>query len=231
MTTYLQHSLAALQRTLPDAELEITRLPAVEQIQLALINTDFQTGPLPADAMHRVIANPAYWAFCWGSGLALARWILSSAEFVANKRIVDVGCGCGVGAIAAKLAGAAEVVACDNDPDALMVTRANAELNGVDLHYADDVTELSGHFDLILMADVLYDKSNYPLLETVKDLATDIIVADSRIQTIDDPSFTAFYQSEALTYPNLGEFDEFKDVRFFRASTSLASHQCRRYSH
>lgn len=222
MTTYLQHSLAALQRTLPDAELEITRLPAVEQIQLALINTDFQTGPLPADAMHRVIANPAYWAFCWGSGLALARWILSSAEFVANKRIVDVGCGCGVGAIAAKLAGAAEVVACDNDPDALMITRANAELNGVDLHYADDVTDLSGNYDLILMADVLYDKSNYPLLETVKDLATDIIVADSRIQTIDDPSFTAFYQSEALTYPNLGEFDEFKDVRFFRASTSLA---------
>ena len=222
MTTYLQNSLAALQRTLPDAELEITRLPAVEQIQLALINTDFQTGPLPADAMHRVIANPAYWAFCWGSGLALARWILSSAEFVANKRIVDVGCGCGIGAIAAKLAGAAEVVACDNDPDALMITRANAELNGVDLHYADDVTELSGHFELILMADVLYDKSNYPLLETVKDLATDIIVADSRIQTIDDPSFTAFYQSEALTYPNLGEFDEFKDVRFFRASTSLA---------
>ena len=222
MTTDLQNSLAALQRTLPDAELEITRLPAVEQIQLALINTDFQTGPLPADAMHRVIANPAYWAFCWGSGLALARWILSSAEFVANKRIVDVGCGCGVGAIAAKLAGAAEVVACDNDPDALMITRANAELNGVDLHYADDVTDLSGNYDLILMADVLYDKSNYPLLETVKDLATDIIVADSRIQTIDDPSFTAFYQSEALTYPNLGEFDEFKDVRFFRASTSLA---------
>ena len=222
MTTYLQHSLTALQRTLPDAELEITRLPAVEQIQLALINTDFQTGPLPADAMHRVIANPAYWAFCWGSGLALARWLLSSAEFVANKRIVDVGCGCGIGAIAAKLAGAAEVVACDNDPDALMITRANAELNGVDLHYADDVTDLSGNYDLILMADVLYDKSNYPLLETVKDLATDIIVADSRIQTIDDPSFTAFYQSEALTYPNLGEFDEFKDVRFFRASTSLA---------
>ena len=133
-----------------------------------------------------------------------------------------MGCGCGVGAIAAKLAGAAEVVACDNDPDALMITRANAELNGVDLHYADDVTDLSGNYDLILMADVLYDKSNYPLLETVKDLATDIIVADSRIQTIDDPSFTAFYQSEALTYPNLGEFDEFKDVRFFRASTSLA---------
>jgi len=105
-----------------------------------------------------------------------------------------------------------------------MVTRANAELNGVDLRYADDVNELCGHFDLILMADVLYDKSNYPLLQTVKGLASDIIVADSRIQSIDDPSFTEFYQSEALTYPNLGEFDEFKDVRFFHAGISLAQH-------
>ena len=223
MTTYLQHSLTALQRTLPDAELEITRLPAVEQIQLALINADFQTGPLPADVMYRVIAHPAYWAFCWGSGLALARWLLSSTAFVANKRIADVGSGCGVGAIAAKLAGASEVVACDNDPDALMVARANADLNQVQLSYAGDVAELSGTFDLILMADVLYDKSNYPLLETVKSLANDIVVADSRIQSIDDPSFKAFHQCEALTYPNLGEFDEFKDVRFFHAGSSLAS--------
>jgi len=223
MTTYLQHSLTALQRTLPDAELEITPLPTVEQIQLALINSDFQTGPLPADVMYRVIAHPAYWAFCWGSGLALARWLLSSTAFVANKRIADVGSGCGVGAIAAKLAGASEVVACDNDPDALMVARANADLNQVQLSYAGDVAELSGTFDLVLMADVLYDKSNYPLLETVKSLANDIVVADSRIQSIDDPSFSAFYQTEALTYPNLGEFDEFKDVRFFHAGSSLAS--------
>jgi len=149
--------------------------------------------------------------------------LLSSTAFVANKRIADVGSGCGVGAIAAKLAGASEVVACDNDPDALMVARANADLNQVQLSYAGDVAELSGTFDLILMADVLYDKSNYPLLETVKSLANDIVVADSRIQSIDDPSFKAFHQCEALTYPNLGEFDEFKDVRFFHAGSSLAS--------
>jgi predicted nicotinamide N-methyase len=104
-----------------------------------------------------------------------------------------------------------------------MVARANADLNQVQLSYAGDVAELSGTFDLILMADVLYDKSNYPLLETVKSLANDIVVADSRIQSIDDPSFKAFHQCEALTYPNLGEFDEFKDVRFFHAGSSLAS--------
>ena len=67
------------------------------------------------------------------------------------------------------------------------------------------------------MADVLYDKSNYPLLSKAKSLANSIIVADSRVHAIDDLDFEVFHTSEALTYPNLGEFDEFRDVRFFRA--------------
>lgn len=217
MPPTVKQSLAALQRTLPDGELRISPLPAVEQIQLALINADYQTGPLPADVMHRVIANPAYWAFCWGSGLALARWLIENPSVVSGKRVVDVGCGCGIGAIAAKLAGAAHVVACDNDADALLITQVNAELNGTALNYAADVADLSPDFDLILMADVLYDKSNYPLLQLVKGLAQQTIVADSRISKIDDKDFQLFHTAEALTYPNLGEFDEFKDVHFFRA--------------
>ena len=62
----------------------------------------------------------------------------------------------------------------------------------MELAYANDVANLEGDFDLVLMADVLYDKSNYPLLQTVKELATTIIVADSRIRSIDDPAFTLF---------------------------------------
>ena len=58
-----------------------------------------------------------------------------------------------------------EVVACDNDQDALLSARTNAELNNVSLAFADDVARLDNGFDLILMADVLYDKSNYPLLQ------------------------------------------------------------------
>ncbi len=216
----MNQSLAALRRTLPDAKLEITRLPRVEQIQLALINADYQTGPLPADVMHAVIAKPAYWAFCWGSGLALARWLFQNPGVVADKRVVDVGCGCGIGAIAAKLAGAAQVVACDNDDDALLITQTNAQLNGTELEYVQDAADLTADFDLVLMADVLYDRSNYPLLQWVKGLAQQTIVADSRISQIDDADFQLFHQSEALTYPNLGEFDEFKDVRFFRAFRS-----------
>ena len=219
----LRKSEAALQRTLPDAILQVARLPTVEAIQLALINQDYQTGPLPADIMQAVIAKPAYWAFCWGSGLALARWLLENSSVVANKRVADVGCGCGVGAIAAKLAGAAHVVACDNDEDALLNARANAKLNAVSLTFSNDVKAMEDGFDLMLMADVLYDKSNYPLLETVRRLAAEVIVADSRIATIEHSAFQLFHTSEALTYPNLGEFDEFREVRFFRASSVLAS--------
>ena len=214
----IESSEQALQRTLPDARLQVTPLPTVEQLQLALINADYQTGPLPADVMQAVIARPAYWAFCWGSGLALARWLLQNPGVVAGKRVADVGCGCGIGAIAAKMAGAKEVIACDNDQDALLSARTNAALNNVSLAFADDVACLDNGFDLILMADVLYDKSNYPLLQIAKSLTQTIIVADSRVQSIDDTDFAIFHRSEALTYPNIGEFDEFRHVRFFRAS-------------
>ena len=65
------------------------------------------------------------------------------------------------------------------------------------------------------MADVLYDSSNFALVEKIKTLNGTLIIADSRITTIDDPDFTLFHEAEALTLPNLGEFDEFKTVRFF----------------
>ena len=46
-------------------------------------------------------------------------------------RVVDYGCGSGILAVAAALLGAAEVLAVDNDPQALIATRENAERNGV----------------------------------------------------------------------------------------------------
>ena len=50
---------------------------------------------------------------------------------LAGKRVIDYGCGSGVLAIAAALLGASEVIAIDNDPQAIEATRDNAERNGV----------------------------------------------------------------------------------------------------
>ena len=50
---------------------------------------------------------------------------------LAGALVLDYGCGSGILAIAALLLGAAEAVAVDIDPQALLATRANAAANGV----------------------------------------------------------------------------------------------------
>lgn len=201
-----------LQRTLPMARTEVQPLPGCPQIRLALINGDFPLGPLPPGVMQAVIARPAYWAFCWGSGLALARFLLDEPQRVRGRSIVDLGAGSGVVAIAAALAGARRVIACDTDPDARLATRVNAALNGVSLVVQ---ASLPAHCDLLTMADVLYDRSNLPLLELAQDHADEVLVADSRVVALPDPRYRQIARLDALTRPNLGEFDEFRDVHLF----------------
>lgn len=48
-----------------------------------------------------------------------------------NKTLIDYGCGSGILGIAAVLLGAQHVLAIDNDPQALLATRANALRNGI----------------------------------------------------------------------------------------------------
>ncbi len=204
-----------LQTTLPDARLDISQLPGLEDISLALINADYQTGPLPGEVMHAVIANPAYWAFCWGSGLSLARWLIANPTQIASQRVLDLGPGSGVVAIAAAIAGAACVCACDNDPDAIAATEANAALNNVSIECSADLATLRPDFDLLMMADVLYDKANFGLIQIAKTISRRIIIADSRVSDVEDSDFHIIHHDTSLTLPNLGEFDEFKDVRFF----------------
>ena len=224
----------ALQRTLPDAYLDQTHLdlsstaPATAATSssatlcLALINADFDTGPLAPEIMRAVIANPAYWAFCWGSGLALARTLHQHPEWVANRRVLDFGSGSGVAGIAAGLAGAASVIACDNDPDALLATRTNAALNQLEVEFCTDLHEVATQappVDLVLVADVLYDRANLPLLAQLEALGAPLLIADSRITDLTPWGYHSFATQEALTMPNLGEFDEFRTVQFFRSAS------------
>ena len=164
--------------------------------------------------MNAVIAKPAYWAFCWGSGLATARWLLAEPQWVAGKSVLDLGTGSGVVAIAANLAGARRVIACDNDTGALSATEHNSRLNQVELELCDDLYAASD-VDVMFLADVLYDRANFPLIELAKQKCQTLIIADSRIKDVEDSSFRLFHELEATTLPNLGEFEEFRTVRFF----------------
>lgn len=209
---------ALLKETLPMARIEVQPLPGCPEISLGLINADFPLGPLPEEVMRAVIARPAYWAFCWGSGLALARHLLDQPDWVRGRRVVDLGSGSGVVAVAAALAGADRVLACDNDPAALAATAANAAINQVAVELVDDLAALPTDNDVLFMADVLYDRSNLPLLAAATAHAGEVLVADSRVAVLPDAAYRTLAEIPALTFPNLGEFDEFGTVRLFYRS-------------
>ena len=70
---------------------------------------------------------------------------------LAGRRVIDVGCGSGILAIAALKLGAAGAVAIDHDPQALLATRENAARNGV----ADRLTVLGADAPPPAPADVV----------------------------------------------------------------------------
>ncbi|SFR81372.1 Predicted nicotinamide N-methyase [Marinobacter daqiaonensis] len=207
----------AIQRTLSRGRLAVTRPGGCPALALYLFDPTVLEGPLSHEEAQAVVAEPAYWSFCWASGQVLAQWILDHPELVRGKRVLDFGSGSGVVAVAAALAGAAEVYACDLDPDALAAARANAGLNGVPVLTCDAWEDRPGELDLITAADVLYDRDNRPFLQAFRAAATEVLMADSRVRDLNEPGYNLQATVEARTWPDLNEFEEFNRVRIFRA--------------
>ena len=206
----------ALTQLLGDASLSAETLPGTD-LKLWLIDADNMDRAFSPEETRRILEEPPYWCLCWASGLALARWLAEKPEWVAGKRVLDFGAGSGVAAIAAAKAGAAEVVACDLDPLALEACRANAELNGVVLSYSADFFQEEDRFDLIIVADVLYDRANLPLLDHFLTRGRQALVADSRVRDFQHPLYTRLAVLDACTWPDLAEPAEFRNVSLYHA--------------
>jgi predicted nicotinamide N-methyase len=214
----MQDELTAdIRRTLSQARIEPVRLPDCGGLKLYLLGADFPQAALSPAEMQAALNEPAYWIFCWASGLALARRILREPALVRGRKVLDFGAGSGVVACAAALAGAREVVACDIDPSSLRATAANAALNGVSVRLAGDFFALTEDFDLVLAADVLYDRANHHFLTAFLERAPAVLVADSRVKNLQVPPYVLAAEEDAGTLPDLNEFDEFRHVRFYTA--------------
>lgn len=209
----LQQSLGEL---LGDAQLVITDLPDTA-LKLWLIDAHNMDRAFTPDETRRILYEPPYWAFCWASGLALARFLADRPHWVKGKPVLDFGAGSGVAGIAAARAGALEVVACDLDPLALAACRANAQLNDVQLGYSTDFFAEADRFDLILVADVLYDRENLPLLDHFLARGQQALVADSRVRDFRHPLYRQLEMLKALTLPDLAEPHEFRNVSLYHA--------------
>lgn len=206
-----------LRGIIPGASLYVTRLPDCPAIQLLLLDADYPQGELSAQEVQGAMDNPLYWVFCWASGQVLADFVLRNPEWVAGRRVVDFGCGSGVVAVAAALAGAREVIACDIDPLALAATALNARLNNVDLALVSDYDNIKGSVDLIIAADVLYDRGNFHWLQRFARRARQVLIADSRVKCFNYPPYRQIDRRASCTVPDLGESAEFRDVSIYLA--------------
>ncbi len=109
-----------------------------------------------------------YWAELWPSATALARRL--AREEVADKRVIELGCGVGLPTVVALDRGARAVVT-DHYEAALDFAAYNARANlGREPETrlldwgAPGLGDLEGAFDLVYAADVLYERGNVALL-------------------------------------------------------------------
>src|SRR4051794_281170 len=104
-----------------------------------------------------------YWAELWGSGEELSEEV--AERDVSGLRVVELGCGLALPSLAAA-AGGAHVLATDWAPDAIELLRENARRNKLEIEAEvvrwsePDVVVERAPWDLVLAADVLYERRN-----------------------------------------------------------------------
>lgn len=155
------------------SRLQPRALPLCPELRMWLLGDDVDLNKRLSELLD--VERAPYWAFCWGSGQALARYVLDHPELVRGKVVADFGAGCGVAALAALKAGARTAVAVDSDPHALLACHANAALNELTLSTA---SMLPGDYDVLLASDVLYELGNRDLLRENIARGRTVLVSD-----------------------------------------------------
>ncbi|WP_198350906.1 class I SAM-dependent methyltransferase [Flavisphingomonas formosensis] len=125
-----------------------------------------------------------YWAHHWGGGLALARHVLDHSTLVSGRRILDLGAGSGLVAIAACQAGAAAVTAAETDRNAIVAMRLNLAANRAQANilHADILDDRPLPVDVVLVGDLFYEAALamrvISYLDRCLDAGIDVLIGD-----------------------------------------------------
>jgi predicted nicotinamide N-methyase len=104
-----------------------------------------------------------YWAELWESSRALPT-VLSKMDFSNRPHILDLGCGMGLAGASAAAMGA-NVTLVDLESSALLFARLNTLPFGSHVRQINWQTDdLNERYDLILGADIVYEKAQWPFL-------------------------------------------------------------------
>ena len=141
------------------AETRLRPVPHAPEIRLHVADEATELWQRTEEELGTMGLPPPFWAFAWAGGQALARYLLDHPETVRGRRVLDFASGSGLVAIAAKLARAAEVQACDIDAFATAAIGLNAEANGVVVEtICGDLVGTDAGWDAILAGDVCYER-------------------------------------------------------------------------
>lgn len=134
--------------------------PLVPEIRLHLAEESLPIWQKTEEELGEINVPPPYWAFAWAGGQALSRYLLDNPGLVAGKRVLDLGAGSGLQAIAAAKAGAAHVLAADIDALALAAAGLNATANGVELGVTREnlLARPPDSWDVVLVGDLYYER-------------------------------------------------------------------------
>jgi predicted nicotinamide N-methyase len=149
------------------ANTRLQRPPHVAEIELHLADEITPIWKLTEEALEEIGLPPPFWAFAWAGGQALARYLLDNPRVVAGKRVIDFASGSGLVGIAAKLAGAREVLCADIDAYCGAALMLNMAANGVACAFTgENLLEAPppAWAEVILAGDICYEK---PLAERV----------------------------------------------------------------
>jgi predicted nicotinamide N-methyase len=174
------------------------RPPLVPELELWLVAGHVDMNARCAELLAGGYAP--YWAFCWGSGQALARYVLDRPELVRGKVVVDFGAGSAVVALAAARAGAARVIAVDIDPKARAFAELNAARNGLVIETSERVP---AQWDVLFASDVLYEQ---PIAQWLQDSARDgktVYVSDPHRHGAPRLAREPLVSMRATTYPDV----------------------------
>lgn len=126
--------------------------------------------------------NLPYWAEIWPSGVALAGAILEHPERIRDRRVLELGCGVGITAAIATEQGA-HLTVTDYAPEAVLLARITTlahtgrepdEARQVNWR-SSSIAELhaNGTYEVILAADLLYERRDIEPLLAAVDLLLD----------------------------------------------------------
>lgn len=134
-------------------------VPLVPELRLHLGAGTLELWQAVQDTFGLVDPPLPCWAVAWPGGQAVARYLLDHPELARGRRVLDLGAGSGLGALAAASVGAARVVANDPDPLAAAAIGLNAAANGlrVEVWREDLLDEPVGGYDLVIAGDMCYE--------------------------------------------------------------------------